>query len=129
MSFEREIKYYSLFKQQTAVGISAPVDVRDFKCAQIAAIGSNTAVFTGKVKASLQQEPPDFTKAAAVNNQWAYVQFVDLDTGNFADNFVFAANASKQFELNTNGMAWFAFEVSAYTSGTLDAQATITSNI
>lgn len=129
MSFERDVKYYPLFKLKAATGISIPVDVRDFKTAQIALVATNTAAFTIKVKASLQQNPPDFTKASVPGNQWAYVQFLDLDTGNFADNLVFAADGTKQIEVNTNGITWFALEISAYTTGKLTADATITTNL
>lgn len=130
--FEREIKYYPLFKTQAANGVSIPVDARDFKTAQLTVVGSGGAAFDVKVRASLQKEPPDFTKAASASNRWQYVQYVDLETGSFYTDlapYTFASNVVKQFELNTNGIAWFALEISGYATGSIEADATVTSNI
>lgn len=103
----------------------AQVSARDFQNIAISMVGTDTAVFSVRVKGSLQQEPPDFTTASTIGNQWSYIQLKDdIADGylNGDEGVVFDADDTVSLELNTSVLTWVTVEVFNYTSGTLTAQ-------
>lgn len=108
-----------------AVSANANVSARDFQNIGLSLIGSNTAVMTIRVRASLQDLPPDFTSASVLGNEWQYVQLKNMKTNAYYNGdvgYVMASDETVQLELNLAGITWCAVEVSGYATGTLDAQ-------
>lgn len=124
-----------LFSQRftmTENGTSAVANVsaRDFQNIAISMVGSNDdsdnpAILSVRVKGSLQQEPPDFTSAATLDNEWSYIQLKDDFSDGFLDGnvgYVFDENGVTSLELNTSVLTWVAVEVFNYTSGIFTGQ-------
>ena len=119
----------------------ANVSARDFRHIELRIDAENGSDFWVRVKGSLQvylpapndlvETPPDFTSAADINNSWEYVDIIDLSDGNSipgATGYHVTADGTYMFEVNTNALAWVAFEVFDYTTGDYQGQFTFKNN-
>lgn len=98
----------------------ANVSARDFQNIALMAIGTEDAVFSVRVKGSLQIDPPDFTVPAGIDNHWSYIQLKDDESDGYLDGttgYVFDADAVASIELNTSVLTWVAVEVFNYSGG------------
>lgn len=106
---------------ENSVSDNASVSARDFQNIALSVVGSDTAVFSVRVRGSLQDLPPDFTSPSIVGNEWDYIQLKNDKTNAYYNGdvgYVFAADGTVQLELNVSGLTWVAVEVFSYTSGT-----------
>lgn len=119
-----------LFSQVFTMGANgtsavANVSARDFQNIAISMIGTGGSSFSVRVKGSLQQEPPDFTSPATIDNQWSYIQLKDdIADGYLEGNegVIFDEDDTVSLELNTSVLTWVAVEVFNYVSGTFIGQ-------
>lgn len=126
-------RYSQLFTiSEDAVSEPAKVTGRDFQNVSLYAIGSDTAEFSIRVLGSFQETPPDFSSPSVEGNEWSYIQLKDIIDSNYEDGdegYVFDADGTHQFELNTTGLNWYAIEVFDYAGGTLQAKFMFKNNI
>jgi hypothetical protein len=125
---------YSQSFTMTGDSVSEPANVtgRDFQNVSFYAVGSDTADFSIRILGSFQETPPDFTSASVEGNEWSYVQLKNINDSSYEDGdagYVFAADGTVQFELNTTGLNWYAIEVFNYAGGQLDAKFLFKTNV
>lgn len=122
---------YVLTTDQIATGDMQhePILCIDFKTIVLqligAKIGASNASFTVNIKGSM-----DKSDAAPVNfSNIQTIRYTDGQSIDGATGDVIAANGDTILELNTNRMVWMKINVSAYTSGKLNANATLSEGI
>jgi len=85
--------------------------------------GGGDAEMTVKFQGSNQITKPDFSAAQAEDNQWDYVEVVDLQSGtpiNGDDGIAFSgADDHRNIEYNVNGMRWVNVIISGWVEGEL----------
>lgn len=100
---------------------SRKMNVKDYKVVIISLNTSGDANFTVKCQGSSKDIAPEFADAASPTNPWSYVQMVDLDDGDTIDGSVgdgpAGADVNKQYEINTNALAWICFDFTTVTTG------------
>lgn len=89
--------------------------------------GGGTAAMTVQCVGSIQKDPPDFAAPQGPNNQYEYIDMVDLQDGSTVDGnagFVVAtADDNRMFEANINGLQWISVIPTAGTAGEITVNA------
>ncbi len=126
----RILEPVKVFDAKAATGVSTVLNVRDFKHLVVSTSAAANSSLTFKFRgSSLTSAETDLTAAQAVDNQWDYVAFYDLnnpaalvtgDTGVTINNDT-VANNTVQYLINTDHLEQFAVEVTSYTDGSLTA--------
>ena len=120
---QRDVKEYTILNLANADAATTGVKIecRDFRHLVLSFAGT---AFTGTVKfqGSIQNDAPDFSASQSATNMWDYVQVVDLQTGLAIDgdtgvSVAGAGSDFRQFEMNTNGLAWMTVTATAKTAG------------
>lgn len=95
--------------------------VADYRHLELVLGTTGTANLTVRVQVSNQETPPDWEAAQSPTNQWEYAQLKDLEDGSSIDGDTgvafAAADANRQFEVNTNRVRWINGIVSSYVAG------------
>lgn len=100
--------------------------VEDFRHCIISFNGSSDANMTVKFQGSIgdsttDNAAPDFSAAQAYNNQWDYIEVIDLEDGSAIDGDTGVAqtgtNDHRMFEMNINGLRWINAIVTAWSAG------------
>lgn len=111
---------------------SEPMNVKDFRHVGLSVGTSGSATMTVQVKASIEDEAPDFSSAAGEDNRWDYVQTINLNddgSNNGDDGIAYSGtDAVELLEINTNLITHFVVEVTSYTTGTVTVIANATGN-
>ena len=123
----------NIFNAAKANGVGSIVEnVNDFMNVQLSVASDKTADLTLKIQGSTQYEKPDFSKAAAVGNQWDYVGYYDYNTAVFtAGNTGLIFTGVDMFPnllVNVDGLRWLNCEISGYSAGELTVDAMMMSN-
>jgi hypothetical protein len=88
----------------------------------------NASTLTAKVVGSIQEEPPDFAKPQSADNQYDFLQIIDLDESIEVDGstgvVLAAATVHKMYEVNTNAMRWISVQLIG-TAGALTVKASV----
>lgn len=109
-----------LFEKVATIASGGNIDIKQYMHNIITVVGSNTASFTIKFKASTQEDV-NFSQAASATNRWAYVELVNLadrtDIKKGSVGVVVTSDGVSMYEANINGCAKITAEVSTYTSG------------
>jgi len=121
-----------------ASGVLAPrtkiIQCSDFRDAVLAfnSDGGGDAAMTIQVAGSIQKTPPDFALPQSVDNQYDFVQMVDMEDSGTVDGdtgiVLAAADVNRMFEVNVNGLQWLGLIISAGTAGEITVKARIFNN-
>jgi hypothetical protein len=80
--------------------------------------------WTIKIQASFQDEAPDFSQAAAADNQWTYISVRALEDGTNIDGTTWitlgGTDAIASYLVNTPWVRWLGATITSYTSGSVD---------
>jgi len=94
--------------------------------------GGGDAAMTVKCVGSIQKDPPDFAAPQAADNQYEYIDMIDLQDGSALDGdtgfIVAAADDHRMFEVNINGLRWIAVIPIAGTAGEITVNARLFNN-
>lgn len=94
--------------------------------------GGGDAALTVKLAGSVQKTPPDFARPQGPNNQYEFIQMVDLqDSVEVAGDTgltVATADMNRMLEANINGLQWLAVLITAGTEGELTVTARLIGN-
>lgn len=89
--------------------------------------GGGDAAMTIKLVGSIQKTPPDFARPQGPNNQYEFIQMVDLqDSSEVAGDtglVVATADMNRLLEANINGLQWLSVLITAGTAGEITVQA------
>lgn len=112
-----------LFDAKAATGSTIAYLVQDFQHVFLTSSTASSANYTMKFQISNQPTTPDFSAAASPSNQWSYVQVKDLITNSAIDGATgisaAGSDATRIFEVNTNGQKWFGATITAYSAGAI----------
>ena len=106
----------------TITDVGEPVMVQSYRHKQVSistnGMGSGDTI-TVKCQGSSKETPPDFHKAKTADNEWDYVQIIDLEdqTAVDGDTGVSVADADdlRSFAINDDGLVWVNFQITAQT--------------
>jgi hypothetical protein len=94
--------------------------------------GGGDAAMTIKCVGSIQKTPPDFAAPQSADNQYDFLEMIDLQDGTPVDGdvgfVVAAADDHRQFEANINGQEWIAVIATAGTAGEVTVNARLFNN-
>jgi hypothetical protein len=83
--------------------------------------GGGDADMTVQFQGSAADDCPDFSAAQAVDNEWDFVQIVDLEDGSAIDGdvgfVVSGADDNRMYEVNVNHLKWFNAIITAWAEG------------
>lgn len=144
--YRREIKDVVLFAAKASTGTSTvTLDVSDFRDVVLSIAGASSANLTVKVQGALgvkgvdgsgtqgEYIAPDFSASATATNAWAYLQAVDLNTGNPIDGSTgisfTGTDAVYLVEVNTNAVDWLTVTVTARAAGNVTVKAAAVTNL
>ena len=102
--------------------ITTAINVADYDDISFSLTGEDTSVGTITVLGSISKEAPDFSSAAALDNEYGtiVVQSYEDDAAVEGDTGIpFAADGVKLFSASVSGLDWIAFKMSAYTTGNI----------
>lgn len=104
----------------TVANAGEPVLVADFrhKQATISCVGFGAAdTATIKCQGSNQEDIPDFDAAKTADNEWDYIQMIDLEDSSTVDGDTGVAFADsvdlRKFVINADGLKWITFNITA----------------
>jgi len=113
-----------VFTEKPHVALSA-----DFQHAVLAfdTDGGGDAAMTVKCVGSIQKTPPDFAAPQGPDNQYEFIDMIDLQDGASVDGdtgfVVAAADDNRMFEVNVNGLMWISVIATAGTAGEITVNA------
>jgi len=94
--------------------------------------GGGDAVLTAKVVGSIQESLPNFAAPAGIDNQYEFIQMLDLqDSTEIAGDAglaVSAADMNRMLEVNVNGLRWLAVILTAGSVGEITVKARLFGN-
>lgn len=120
----------------SAVGLvwTKTISLQDYINGVFAVTSAGGASLTLQVVGSIQEAKPDFTAAASATNQWAPIQFIDIDSNTTivgSTGLVISTDITKQYMVNTRQtiLRWIGFKIITYTSGNATITLTISDNL
>lgn len=95
----------------------------------VLAVDADTpATLVAKVVGSIQEDAPDFAKPRSSDNQYDFLQIIDLEGSIEIDGEdgieLAAATIHKMYEVNTNAMRWISIQLTG-TAGELTVKASV----
>ena len=119
----RDYKGYTILDEKAATGIGNNINVKDWRHIIVPIATSNSANLTVKAVGSLSETCPTFSSAQSVTNMYDFIEMVDYQSGSLITGdtgIVFSGTDDYRLvELNTNGLEWINFRVTAYAAGKL----------
>ena len=116
-----------ILSAQGATGAGTAVNVQDFRHITVVVSSANTADLTVHAQGAIAATAPTWTSAAALANEWSYIGMYDYEDATFKDGdtgIVFAgADDTAIYTINTDGLKWLNFRVSAWVAGDVTVRA------
>jgi hypothetical protein len=89
--------------------------------------GAGDAILTAKLVGSIQKNPPDFALPQGPNNQYEFIQMMDLENSVAVDGdtgiVLATADVNRMLEANVNGVRWLAVLLTDGSIGELTVKA------
>lgn len=119
----RENKQYIILDAKAATGVGQNIMVKDYRHLVVAIGTASNANLTLKAVGSLEETAPDFSTAQSVSNMYDFIEMVDLQSGSkvTGDTGISFSGTDdfRMFEINTNGLQWLNFKVTARSAGSV----------
>ena len=119
----RDYKFYQVLSAKAATGIGQLINVKDFRHVIVAIGTADSANLTVKCVGSIEETAPDFTAAQAADNMYDFLEMADYQSGSkiAGDTGIAFAGTDdyRLLEINTNGMEWITFRVTARSAGSV----------
>jgi hypothetical protein len=114
---------YKILDAKAATGIGQNILVKDFRHLVVAIRTADSANLTVKAVGSIEETAPNFAVAQSVSNMYDFMEMVDLQsgakvTGDTGISFS-GTDDYRLFEVNTNGLQWLNFRVTARSAGSV----------
>ena len=119
----RDFKPYTILNAKAATGIGQNILVKDFRHLVISIGTASSANLTVKAVGSIEEAAPDFSAAQSASNMYDFLEMIDLQSGAkiSGDTGISFAGTDdyRLLEINTNGMQWLNFRVTARSAGSV----------
>ena len=119
----RDTKFYTILDAKAATGVGLSINVKDFRHLVVIIGTADNANLTVKAVGSIEEDAPNFASAQAVENMYDFIEMVDYQDGaKIAGDTGIAPAGTDDFrvlELNTNGLNWLNFRVTARVAGSV----------
>lgn len=119
----RDYKFYTILNAKAATGIGNNIQVRDFRHVIVMIATASSANLTVKACGSIEETAPDFASAQSASNMYDFLEMADYQDGaKIAGDtgIVFSGTDDvRMLEVNTNGMEWLNFRVTARSAGSV----------
>ncbi|MEA3430199.1 MAG: hypothetical protein U9R08_02920 [Nanoarchaeota archaeon] len=106
---------------KAANGSGIVIRGEEYKDCNFSVSTASSANLKLSVQISDNEACPDFDSAAAVDNEWDYLQVFDAENGDIIDGdtgIVYSGtDAVRNFVTNSNNFRWINFKVSSYVAG------------
>lgn len=113
--------FHKILDAKAATGIGTPFQVADFNKFMLAFDSASSANLTVKFQGSLSEDMPDFSSAQAVDNQWDYIDVIDLEDGTPIDGDTGIALSGtddhRQLQANLDALEWICAVITARSAG------------
>ena len=128
----RDYKFYTILDAKAATGVGLSINVKDFRHLVVIIGTADNANLTVKAVGSIEEDAPNFASAQAVDNMYDFIEMVDYQDGaKIAGDTGIAPAGTDDFrilELNTNGLKWLNFRVTARVAGNVTVKLLAFSN-
>lgn len=112
---------HTFMDSKATTGVGTAMAVSDYQNIIVTLSSEDSASFTIKFQGAIGMNPPDFSAAKSVDNQWEYIQMKDYQNGasiNGSTGVAFAGTDDvRMFEFNTNGLSWVNATITAISAG------------
>lgn len=118
----RRGKFHTFLNAAAATGAGTSLDVSGFKNLLITVAGAGATNLTVKCQGSLDPTEPNWDAAKTAANPWDYIQMIERQDGNINDGdagVVFAGADVIIFSVNTDGLHFLNFNVTAFVAGSV----------
>lgn len=113
----------TVMSAKATTGVGTSIDVADHRHLMIEIATASSANLTVKCQGAIGDTAPDFATAQSASNVWDYIAMVDLQNGQPVEGdtgfSVAGTDDVRLFEINTNGLNWLNFNVTARTAGSV----------
>ncbi len=113
----------TILDAKAATGVGNPIMVGDYENIIIYIATASSANLTVNCQGSIADESPTWGDAASVSNKWDYVEMKNLQSGEAVDGDTGVAftgtDGVEQYILNTSGLEWVNFVVTARSAGSV----------
>lgn len=124
----RTVKHYQVFNLKSSTGLGSIIDVRDYRNVVVSIGTSDSADLTIKCKGSIGEvnSSPNFAESSkAINNQWEYIEMVDLNDGTPYPGSIGAifsgVDNCRLFAVNVDNLSYMTLDVVSFTAGVVTA--------
>jgi hypothetical protein len=132
MSKRRSPDIYQIFDAKAANGTSTPIYIGNARHKTLV-VATTAATLTLKVKGAISKivdgvpNSPNFSAASAVDNEWTYIEIVNLDDRTDivigSTGIAFTSDTSvSAYKINLDSLDWIALEVASRSAGSVDAR-------
>lgn len=125
---------HTFLNAKAATGAGSVLDVSEFRnvIVTIATDGGSDAALTVKCAGAISETAPTFTSAQSVTNMFDYIFMWDYENATGVDGdtgfSVATADDYRVFMVNTEGLKWLNFVVTARTEGEVTVKARLFDN-
>lgn len=129
---QRQQVYYDILDAKGATGTGKSIPVGDYRNISIVIASANSANLTVKIQASISETAPDFTSAAALDNEWSYIQIKgfpsDTDVPGATGVAFAGADATTLYRVNVDDITYINATVTARSAGDVTVRIKATDN-
>jgi hypothetical protein len=112
---------------KAATGIGTPLYVKDFRHIVVTINSAGSANLTVKAVGAISEAFPDFTAAQSPTNRYDFINMRDYEDNSKVDGddglVLSGTDDQRMFELNTNGLTWINFRITARVAGNVTIKA------
>lgn len=121
--------YHKALPKFVASGVQSLSSTEGFRHFIFSLHADASTTATIRIKGSASQECPDFNEASTADNDWGYVAFRELETADLKAGAVGVAISAttlhKIYEVECNGLAHIAFDVSSLSGDGITVKAMV----
>lgn len=118
---------FTIMDAKAATGVGNSFYVKDYRHIVVTLNSASNANFMIKAVGGISDAVPDFTAAQSPSNRYEFIQMRDYEDNAALDGdtglVLSGTDDQRMFEINTNGLTWFNFRITARSAGNITAKA------
>jgi len=112
---------FTIINAKTTTGIGNNFYVKDFRHIVVTINSAGNANLTVKAAGAISDTAPDFSAAQSPTNRYDFINMRDYEDNSKIDGddglVLTGTDDNRMFELNTNGLTWINFRITAISAG------------